>query len=375
MTATADRASANNSQANSRVLAQSVFFPAACLFAALAPWLLLGSLFGWFGPLIDIVTHSRSMLFGFVGALIAGYLGGKLPLGRVAILFSLWLSGRVAEVCSSESLLIVSLHAAFGLYLAVIVVPRFKAAKQWRNRMIAPLLALITCFPLLLWIRSVTEWRPSIPLDALVLLLSLLMFFMAGRFITPLLVRALVAQGTVPQQRVQPRLEGAVMVFLVVASASSALHPGSVWVGVATGLAGLLLLVRLYRWKLFALGWQDADLLALGIGYLWLGLGLLLLGYSLSSGLATTASLHVITVGALGTLSTTIMLKLSSKAVATPAAVYWLAALLLVMATVFRFLANYVPAWQQRFLVLSALLWSVNFAMVTATILVTKRVR
>jgi uncharacterized protein involved in response to NO len=97
-----------------------------------APWLLLGSLAGWFHPLIGVTIHARGMLFGYVGALIvgariAGYLGGNLALSQMAALFGLWLAGRLVEVCTDESLTVNLLYAAFGLYLATIVVPRFAA--------------------------------------------------------------------------------------------------------------------------------------------------------------------------------------------------------------------------------------------------------
>ena len=107
----------------SSLRAQQVFFPSAALFAAVAPWLLLGSLYGWFQPLVDVATHARGMLFGYVGALIAGYLGGKLSASQMAALFGLWLAGRMVEVCADEPRIVNLLYAAFCLYLTIIVVP------------------------------------------------------------------------------------------------------------------------------------------------------------------------------------------------------------------------------------------------------------
>ncbi|MCP5204887.1 MAG: NnrS family protein [Pseudomonadales bacterium] len=102
---------------------QQVFSPSAALFAAVAPWLLLGSLYGWFQPLVDVAIHARGMLFGYVGALIAGYLGGKLAASQMAALFGSWLAGRILELCTNEPLIVNLVYAAFCLYLTIIVVP------------------------------------------------------------------------------------------------------------------------------------------------------------------------------------------------------------------------------------------------------------
>ena len=341
--------------------AQQVFFPSAALFAAVAPWLLLGSLYGWFQPLVDVATHARGMLFGYVGALIAGYLGGKLSASQMAALFGLWLAGRMVEVCADEPRIVNFLYAAFGLYLATIVVPRFAAAKKWRNRIIGPLLTIIICFPIILLAVGASDLSLSLSLHSLVLLIAILMFFMGGRFVTPLLARAYAKKSEKLPKRIQPRLEGAVMLLLLIASLLSVTPAAPVWLAAATGTSGVLVLVRLYRWKLFGLGWRHADLKALGFGYLWLGVGLLVFSLSLSRGLPITASLHIITVGALGTLSTTIMLNLTAKTITRPPAVYYTVILLLFMATIARFLVDTFPVERQMLLIVSALMWSSNF--------------
>lgn len=77
-------------------------------------------------------------------------------------------------------------------------------------------------------------------------------------------------------------------------------------------------LTRLARWRL----WQCAarhDLWCLGIGYAWLGVGLGLFGAALVFGTpAPAATVHALTVGALGTLTLTMMARTRMLAVKRP---------------------------------------------------------
>ncbi len=364
MSVKTDRVGLPGSRSLSVISAHQLFFPAAAVFAAIAPWLLLVSLAGITEPLVDVSTHARGLLIGYIGALIAGYLGGKLPPRQLVVLFGLWLAGRWAEVFSGSPLITYTLYIAFGHSLASIVVPRFSAAKKWRNRVVGPLIALVTCFPLILGVYGATGYQPPVPLYTLLLLIALLMFFMGGRLITPILARAYANTGGTLPQRVQPRLEGAVIVLLLFASAFSIFPFGTAWVALLAGLAGALVLVRLYRWKIVGPGWQDADLIALGVGYLWLGLGLLVFSLSLVERLSPFTSLHIITIGALGTLSSTVMLKFSCRTRPPPPVAYYVVVILLFLATSARCLVDALPAYRQSLLFASGLMWSVNFLLV-----------
>lgn len=347
--------------------AQRIFFPAAAIFAAIAPWLLLLGMFGFFVPVVDVGTHARGLLFGYVGALIAGYLVGKLPPLSMGVLFGLWLSGRLAETLSGSTALVNVLYVAYGILLAIYVVPRFSAAKKWRNRLTGPLLALIACFPLVYWALAASGRSLGFSLYGLILLISLLMFFMGGRFITPALAVAFAQQGQRLPQRVQPWIEGSTMALLVLASGCYLWQPGQAWIAAPVLAAAALIGVRLFRWRLFSLNRQYVDIWALGVGYLWLGLGLFLFGLSLLGYLPGVASVHVITVGALGTLSSAVMLKLSTKKAALPQRIYFSAILLIAGATLFRFAANFVTLHRELLLGLSAAAWSANFALVAWT--------
>ncbi len=353
--------------------AQRVFFPMAALFAAIAPWLLLVALPAHPEPAIVIQTHAQGMLFGYVSALIAGYLLGKQQLLYLMALATLWLAGRVAEICCSHTMIIHILYAGFGLALAVQVVPKFWVAKKWRNRVIGPLIAVITCFPIVYWLLSIVDMPRTSSLYSLILFIALLMFFMGGRFITPALTRAFAESGQHVPHRVQPKIEGSAMTLLMTAGVLLALGAPKAWVALLTGAASVLVLVRLYRWTPFVLGGRFAGIWALCVGYLWLGLGLSMFSASMVGGLPVAASLHIITVGALGTLSSTIMLTLSSKRSAPPGGTYYATVILLTSATACRFLADLIPVHRQVFLNFSATVWSINFILVAFVILLKQK--
>lgn len=104
----------------------------------------------------------------------------------------------------------------------------------------------------------------------------------------------------------QPRLEAAILLAGAVA-AGALLLPGLCAVAAAAAaLAGALALLRLARWRLWGLRGRP-DLLCLAAGYGWLGSGLLAFAAALATRKHENAALHLVTVGALGTLTFNVM--------------------------------------------------------------------
>ncbi|WP_280552925.1 NnrS family protein [Halomonas sp. 25-S5] len=289
--------------------AWALFFPLAALHAALAVPLSLAAMFGGLPALATPAAHGRELLFGFALAVIAGYLLGPLPQRRLVVLAGLWLVGRTGILVAPLAWPALLADAAFALLLAWQLVPRFLAAKKWRNRLLSPLLGLLC----LLAVASLAA-RLAFPgllsplLHQGVLWLLLLMAFMGGRVIAPAVNGHLMARDRVAGAGVQPRLEAA-LIGLLGAAGLLAIWP-PIWplAGAVLTLAGALVLVRLWRWTPWALR-DRPDLLALLLGYTWLGVGALLIAGDLLAGISPTGRLHAITVGALGTLASGIMLR------------------------------------------------------------------
>ena len=367
----------------------TLFFPLAALLASLAvPLSVWASLSGrgWPAGLIGS-GHGFELVFGFALALVAGYTLGPQPARVLYPLVGLWLAARLLRIPFPDNSLSMLLPIAFALLLAWHVVPRFNAAKQWRNRTTAPLLLTLCLLPsmaallLLIWRLSPTL-AAALRLDsarlmhAAVLCLLLLMGFIGGRVIAPAAAITLNQRGIELKARLQPRMEGALIILLGLAI-TALLMPGLA-AEYSYPIAGLLLMgtggvfaVRGLRWQL----WKCAarpDLLAFGIGYAWLALGSLASGAAFVSQQHPTAALHLITVGGLGTLSTSVMLRLYfQRTRKTPPPTAWVIGItgLIAIAGVTRYLCGPTPYFQPWLLSLSAASWALAYLLLAALML------
>lgn len=292
--------------------ANAWFFPAAALYAALLlPWSIL-TLLGLVPALPGLATpagHAHEMLFGFALAVVAGYLLGPQRLGLTLALLVCWFLARLGFLFWPGSWASTVAATVFAAGLAWKVVPRFLgAAKKWRNQTVAPVVVGLSLLSAGTGLALTRPFSSTLLHEAL-LLLALLMFFMGGRILAPAIAGHALSQGRSQDARVQPRLEGAVLIVLLVALLLNLLSP---WLATArftgslTLLAGVLTSIRLLRWR----PWQcldRPDLLALLLGYAWLALGLVLTGLAIAGLLPLTAMLHSITVGALGSLTFGVM--------------------------------------------------------------------
>jgi len=342
-----------------------LFFPAAALHAALLLPLSLQAMFAA-GPWFPAVAHhGGELLSGFGFGTVAGYLLGPLPVPLLLLLFLLWLGARLASLLLPTGMLPFLLQGIFAGAVAVVVVPRFLGrGRKLRNLSLAPLLALLATGSALPLLHAVPG-RERLLL-AEVLLFDWLMAFMGGRLLAPAAAGALQRQGERPTARVQPRLEGMVILLLVLALAGilAALPRFS---GAAALLAGLLLGVRLLRWRLWRCRGRW-DLWCLGLGYGWLATGLVLLGAAMAGACSPWTSLHGITVGAMGTLTFNIMLRTAMQRGAAVPGRYWLipaGTLLLGLAALARLLAPLLEEDTVPTLILAAVAWSVAFLLLS----------
>lgn len=285
-------------------------FPLAAAYAALLmPWSILALLYGVPAPagLYSVFGHAHELLMGYAMLVVAGYLLGPLQGRKVLLLIGVWLLARIGFLCWPGGLVAATGAVLVAGLTAYWTVPRFaRSAKQWRNKTTAPLL-IVLCT--LLVFAAQPAWQGQRILLELLLGLTVLMFFMGGRIIAPAVAGHLLRQQRTLQARVQPHIEGAVLILLFIALA---LYPlpsqlSEQLAGAVVLTCGLLTAVRLARWQLWHC-LDRADLLLLGAGYAWLALGLSLLGCALLFKPALlSAGVHAITVGALGTLTLTVM--------------------------------------------------------------------
>jgi uncharacterized protein involved in response to NO len=297
--------------------ANTFFFPAAAIYSALVvPWWTLSYAGLLPGPpaFLTPAGHAHEMIFGFAMAVVAGYLLGPQPVRVTLLLASTWIVARVSFLGWPGSWVSTISGSVFAVGFALRVVPRFGlAAKKWRNKTIAPIVALLGI------LTAAGAWAGGAPggygpvahliyVETL-LVLAVLLFFMGGRIIAPAVAGHMQRRRLPAEARVQPRIEGTVLVLLLAAVVLTPMM--SPLLDQAAGalliVAGALTAVRLARWRMWHCR-RRPDLLVLALGYGWLAAGLVLTGVAFSTPrVPVTAALHAIAVGALGTLTLVVM--------------------------------------------------------------------
>ncbi|QJD60191.1 NnrS family protein [Pseudomonas sp. gcc21] len=351
-------------------LASLVFFPAATAYGALIlPWSVLAQLGLLAAPpgLVSSIGHAHEMLFGFAIAVVAGYVLGPQPRRWLAATFSLWLFARIAFLGWPASYLSALANILFVAVLAYKAVPRFAGAKKWRNKTLAPiLLGLCVAGAVFQGLTLAANARAvhGLFFEA-ILLLSALMFFMSGRMLAPAIATHLLKQNYELRARLQPQLEGYVLLLLASALIANLLsgEAAQLIAGIALFAAAGFALVRLLRWPVWRCR-DRPDLVALASGYAWLVFGWLLIGSALLfQALPLSTALHGISVGALGSLTLTVMARSQAQRTqknANAAPAIYLAAGLISLAAIARILAGTLLPVAGMHL-LAAASWSVAF--------------
>lgn len=346
------------------------FFMAASVYALLIIPMTIAARVGFAPAILAIpVVHAYEMLFGYALALVAGYLLGPVPVWYLLPLLGLWLVARVSALVMLTGhweWLGLASNGGFAVLLAWRLLPRLWVAKKWRNRLLAPLLGLICALTIVAgWVGKIqiSEWGHFL-LEASVQSFALLMLFMGGRMLAPAIAGEFYRQGKELEARVQPHIEGWLIVMILASVLlSPVIAPVAGWMLIA---AGILASVRLLRWRL----WHclaRPDLICLGLGYAWLAFGIGWLGWAkLNEAAYTGTVVHAITIGALGTLSANVMIRVSllfTKQYPSRILLILIITFLMSLAAVARIGADF-SGYREGWLILAAFAWSVSFMLV-----------
>ena len=296
------------------------FGGAAWAVIALAIWLtsLAGGLAlpSLFEPLI---WHRHEMLFGFVGAVISGFLltaipnwTGRLPIAGppLAGLFGLWLAARVAVLCSSQigALPAAALDVGFYLLLAGLAGREVLAAKN-RN---VPIVVLVLLFGTANAIDHAGAAGLISDVDlgarAGIALVVTMISLIGGRIIPSFTRNWMAKQGMKKRLPTQPgRFDIAVIAATATALAAWLILPEWIVTGWLLLAAGLAQVARLARWGGLRSA-RDPMVFILHVGYFWIPTGLLLLSTSiLGETVPRSAAIHALTAGAMATMILAVM--------------------------------------------------------------------
>lgn len=352
------------------------FFPAAALYGAMLVPLSLQGMLGegpWVPALASPAAHARELLYGFVLGVVAGYLMGRTSTTRLWLALVLWFAARVAWLAMPGTPVAGTTQALFIATIALSVVPKFVGyGRKLRNLTVAPLIALLSLSaPAYDLAFAAVDVSVAVVAFATVLLLAWLMAFMGGRLIAPAVAGQLGRQGDRLDARVQPHIEGATIGVLATSALLACVPRLWMAVGALSLSGGVLVAIRLARWRFWRCRGR-ADLWCLCAGYGWLAVGLMLFGLALLTHRNPTAALHLITVGALGTLTINVMIRTHVQGGGgTPEreTLMPLTTLLIAMATAARVTAAAAGA-SAVVLMIAAAAWSAAYLLVALRLLV-----
>lgn len=266
-----------------------------------------------------LAWHRHEMLFGYLGAVIAGFLmtaipnwTGRLPLAGapLAALAALWLAARLAVLFSATVGPAVALVLDAGfLFVLFAVCAREVLAANNRN---VPIIIVVLLFAIAnavdhaeatgLLSSDGAGWRAGF---ALVLILVALI---GGRIIPSFTRNWLAKQGRKQGLPKQPDTFDKVAIGLTaLALLGWVMLPDGFWIGALLVVAGLVQAVRLARWSGLRTV-RDPLVLILHIAYAWLPVGLLLLGATLlGTQVPATTGLHALAAGAMASMTLAVM--------------------------------------------------------------------
>jgi uncharacterized protein involved in response to NO len=296
------------------------FGGAAWAVLALVLWLLaLSGTITLPSALDALAWHRHEMLFGFVGAVICGFLltaipnwTGRLPIAGspLAALFGLWLAARLALLFSAVSGMAIALVLDVGFYILLAgLFAREVASAGNRNLAIVALVLLFGVANALDYAGAAGILRDvGIGYRAGITMVVLMISLVGGR-IVPSFTRNWLAKRSI-----KDRLPGQAnrFDFATIAGTAAAMiawtaSPHKPFAGAILILAGILQAIRLGRWQGVRAA-ADPLVLILHVGYAWVPIGLALLGASiLSPAVPESAAVHALTAGAMATMILAVM--------------------------------------------------------------------
>lgn len=262
--------------------------------------------------------HVHEMLFGYVSAVIAGFLLTAVPNwtgiaapkgGRLAGLFGLWVLGRLVMFFSASlpPLVVAAIDVSFLVVLEIWLVRVLLKSGNKRNLVVAGLIALFIVSNAVMHTRAFEEVAEGGGLLAVVMLISLI----GGRVIPAFTRNWLAMQGsafTIPEFGIPDKLALATTALALILFAVEVEGPV---LAAAFALAACTGLWRLSRWQgRHALG--EPLVWIMHLAYLWLPVGFALLALSqISESISVYTALHAVTTGAVGTITLAIMTRAS----------------------------------------------------------------
>jgi uncharacterized protein involved in response to NO len=299
------------------------FFLAGALWAVVAVMLWMPQYFGELTLANAFVDwHAHEALFGYGGAVIAGFLltavpnwTGRLPIrGRKLLgLVLIWIAGRAAVGFSGVIgwAPAAALDCAFLALLCAAMAREIMAGRNWRNLRVLVVVGLLALANIAFHVEAHFTGDAAYSRRAAVALIVMLIMLIGGR-IAPSFTHTYLQRrspGRLPEKF--GRFDGVCMAVSAAALVGWVGAPGNGAVGLALIAAGLFNVARLGRWAgERTLG--EPLVLVLHVAFAFIPIGFVLSGLSaLVPEISPSAGLHAWAVGAIGGMTLAVMTRAS----------------------------------------------------------------
>ncbi len=265
--------------------------------------------------------HAHEFLFGYLGAVLAGFLltavpnwTGRLPMvgWRLAGLFALWVAGRIAVMVSAGLPLAVApvVDLAFPVMLGALILREIIAGKNWHNLTVLALLAVFTIANALFHLEALNGGYAAHGIGLrLGVATAVMMIAVIGGRIIPSFTRNWLARENMPARPAPPmqRFDKLVLLLSLPVLLLWVVWPFAYITGTALVALGVLHLARLARWQGHrALG--EPLVWALHVSYGFIPLGAFALGLDqLLGNPGTAGAQHLWMAGGIGAMTLAVM--------------------------------------------------------------------
>jgi uncharacterized protein involved in response to NO len=318
--------------------------------------------------------HAHEMLFGFVAAIVGGFLltavpnwTGRLPLqgAPLAALVASWFAGRLALLASASIgwASACAIDAAFLALLAAAAAREIVAGRKWSNLPVVAIVSLFgaanVAFHIEAHVGGVAEYSTRLAVALVITLVSLIGGRIVPSFTRNWLARQRPGRMPVPFGRFDA---------IVIATSTIAL---SGWIAAPASRAGGMLLigvgglhlVRLARWAGDRTA-RDRLVLVLHLAYAFIPAGYALAGLAAFDVVPASAGIHAWTGGAIGAMTMAVMTRATlghtGRMLRASIGTQCLYAAV-IAAAVMRVCASIEPAHMQILLAIAGAAWSFAF--------------
>lgn len=342
------------------------------------------------GPFGGMGWHAHEMLFGYLAAVVAGFVltaipnwTGRLPLSGMPLLalVGLWLAGRLACLLSPFAWLAMGVDLAFPAALGFSIWREVVAGRNWKNAPVAVMITLLGLANAVDHLANMDVVPHDLGQRLALAVAAMLIALIGGRIVPSFTHNWLAREGASVLPAPFGRTDKAALAAMAASMIGWVVMPASAAVGAALCAAGALLAIRLARWR-GAATVREPILFVLHLGYGWLAVAASLLGLAIlmPDVIPHASALHALTAGAVGTMTLAVMTRASlghtGRAIAADRFVVAMYACVSTGALL-RVAAPFAGPWYIHMLACGGVLWAgafLLFAVRYAPILSTRRI-